>query len=96
MFLILFYIKNFVKSNSYSYYSTFVPPRKTLTLSLYNPSASLARRITPATLRLSASARFFKAQLTHTFYQSAQLYRLTSCCPKTMPNHCSRNKKQTA
>lgn len=29
MFLILFYIKNFVKSNSYSYYSTFVPPRKT-------------------------------------------------------------------
>ena len=26
MFLILFYIKNFVKSNSYSYYSTFVPP----------------------------------------------------------------------
>ena len=58
MFLILFYIKNFVKSNSYSYYSTFVPPRKTLTLSLYNP-ASLARRITPAALRLSASARFF-------------------------------------
>ena len=32
MFLILFYIKNFVKSNSYSYYSTFVPPRKTFTL----------------------------------------------------------------
>jgi hypothetical protein len=59
MFLILFYIKNFVKSNSYSYYSTCVPPRKTLTLSLYKTPSSLARRITPAALQLSASARFF-------------------------------------
>ena len=42
-----------------TYYSTFVPPRKTLALSLCNPSASLARRITPAALKLLASARFF-------------------------------------
>ena len=41
-----------------TYYSTFVPPRKTLALSLCNPSASLARRITPAALQLSASAQF--------------------------------------
>ena len=60
MFLILFYIKNFVKSNSYSYYSTCVPPRKTLTLSLYKTPSSLARRITPAALRLSASAQFLR------------------------------------
>ena len=56
MFLILFYIKNFVKSNSYSYYSTCVPHRKTLTVYLCKTSASLARRITPAALQLSASA----------------------------------------
>lgn len=34
MFLILFYIKNFVKSNSYSYYSTFVPPARHTEISL--------------------------------------------------------------
>ena len=60
MFLILFYIKNFVKSNSYSYYSTCVPPRKTLTLSLYKTPSSLARRITPAALQLSTSAQFLR------------------------------------
>ncbi|WP_278937335.1 hypothetical protein, partial [Phascolarctobacterium faecium] len=47
--------------NNRNHYSTFVPPRKTLTLSLCNPSASLARRITPAALQLSASARFLYA-----------------------------------
>jgi hypothetical protein len=39
-------------------------PRKTLTLSLCKTSASLARRITPAALRLSASARFLRHKKT--------------------------------
>ncbi|WP_419561062.1 hypothetical protein, partial [Phascolarctobacterium faecium] len=55
-FLLLFYIKNFTHYNNYSYYSTFVPPRKALTLSMCKTSASLARRIAPAALQLSASA----------------------------------------
>ncbi|WP_288752852.1 hypothetical protein, partial [uncultured Phascolarctobacterium sp.] len=60
----LFYIKNICYSNNRNYYSTFVPPRKTLTLSLCKTSASLARRITPAALRLSASARFLRHKKT--------------------------------
>ncbi|WP_337436673.1 hypothetical protein, partial [Phascolarctobacterium faecium] len=42
-----------------NHYSTFVPPRKTLTLNLCKTPSSLARRITPAALKLLASARFF-------------------------------------
>ena len=36
------------------------PPRKTLALNLCKTPASLARRITPAALRLSASAQFLR------------------------------------
>jgi len=91
----LFYIKNICYSNNRNHYSTFVPPRKTLALSLCKTSASLARRITPAALQLSASAQFLRLYYPY-FLPVSTVYRLTSCCPKTMPNHCSRNKKQTA
>ena len=57
----MFSIKNICFNNIYMHYSTFVPPRKTLTLNMCTTSASLARRITPAALKLLASARFFYA-----------------------------------
>ena len=54
----MFSIKDICFNNIYMHYSTFVPPCKTLTLNMCTTSASLARRITPAALQLSASARF--------------------------------------
>ena len=57
---LLFKFKNICNYYIYSNYSTLVPPRKTLTLSLCKTPASLARRITPAALQLSASAQFLR------------------------------------
>ena len=60
---LLFEFKNICNYYIHSNYSTLVPPRKTLALNMCKTPASLARRIPPAALQLSASARFLHCLL---------------------------------